>query len=76
MYPMKGFSSMYGSLAALIIVMLWVYFLMTLLLYGAELNALYVPRRERKKKQSAGKTEDAAEAVPQKNLDKNTDDSL
>ncbi len=70
------FSSMYGSLTALIIVMLWVYFLMTFLLYGAELNALYVPRRERKKMQSAGKTEDAAEAVPQKNLDKDTDDSL
>ena len=71
-----GFSSMYGSLAALIIVMLWIYFLMTLLLYGAELNAMYVPLRERKKRKAAAETEEDAEADPQKNLDKNTDDSL
>ena len=71
-----GFSSMYGSLAALIIVMLWIYFLMTLLLYGAELNAMYVPLRERKKRKAAAETEEDSEADPQKNLDKNTDDSL
>lgn len=32
---------MYGSLSALIMVMLWLYVCMNLLLYGAELNAYF-----------------------------------
>ena len=36
-----GFSNMYGSLTALIIVMLWIYFLMNLMLYGAEINTYF-----------------------------------
>ena len=36
-----SFSNMYGSLAALIIVMLWVYFLMNLLLFGALVNTYF-----------------------------------
>lgn len=37
----KGFSNMYGSLTALIMVMLWLYICMTLLLCGAEINAYF-----------------------------------
>ena len=36
-----GFSNMYGSLTALIIVMLWINFLMNLMLYGAEINTYF-----------------------------------
>lgn len=36
-----GFSNMYGNLAALIMVMLWVYVCMNLMLYGAEINAYF-----------------------------------
>lgn len=36
-----GFSNMYGSLAVLILVMLWLYSCMTIVLYGAEINAYY-----------------------------------
>ncbi|WP_455503104.1 YihY/virulence factor BrkB family protein [Blautia sp.] len=36
-----GFSNMYGSLTALIMVMLWLYICMNLLLYGAEINAYF-----------------------------------
>ena len=36
-----NFSNMYGSLSALIMVMLWLYVCMNLLLYGAELNAYF-----------------------------------
>lgn len=32
---------MYGSLSALIMVMLWLYVCMNLLLYGAEINAYF-----------------------------------
>ena len=39
MFP--GFSNMYGSLTALIMVMLWLYICMNLLLYGAEINAYF-----------------------------------
>ena len=34
-------SNMYGSLTALIMVMLWLYICMNLLLYGAEINAYF-----------------------------------
>ena len=36
-----NFSNMYGSLSALIMVMLWLYVCMNLLLYGAEINAYF-----------------------------------
>lgn len=36
-----GFSNMYGSLTALIMVMLWLYICMNLLLYGAEINSYF-----------------------------------
>ena len=36
-----AFSLMYGSLAAIVMVMLWLYFCMNILLYGAEINAYY-----------------------------------
>ena len=39
MFP--GFSNMYGSLTALIMVMLWLYICMNLLLYGAEINSYF-----------------------------------
>ena len=70
-----GFSNMYGSLTALIIVMLWIYFLMNLMLYGAEINTYFEKdfmtakknmkerRKLRKRKKDAG----AAEA--EKSLD-------
>lgn len=35
------FSIMYGSLSTLILVMVWLYFCMNLLLYGAEINAYF-----------------------------------
>ena len=35
------FSIMYGSLSTLILVMVWLYFCMNFLLYGAEINAYY-----------------------------------
>lgn len=36
-----SFTNMYGSLAAVIMVMLWLYVCMNLLLYGAEINAYF-----------------------------------
>ena len=36
-----NFSIMYGSLSTLILVMVWLYFCMNLLLYGAEINAYF-----------------------------------
>lgn len=36
-----GFSNMYGNLATIIMVMLWLYICMNLLLYGAEINAYF-----------------------------------
>lgn len=36
-----GFRNMYGSLASLVMVMLWMYVCMNLLLYGAEINAYF-----------------------------------
>lgn len=36
----KGFTSMYGSLTTIILVMLWLYFCMYVILLGGELNAL------------------------------------
>ncbi len=37
----SDFSIMYGSLSTLILVMVWLYFCMNLLLYGAEINAYF-----------------------------------
>ena len=36
-----NFSNMYGSLTALIMLMLWLYICMNLVLYGAEINAYF-----------------------------------
>ena len=36
-----GFSNMYGSLTAVIMVMMWMYICMNMLLYGAEINAYF-----------------------------------
>lgn len=36
-----NFSNMYGSLTAIILIMLWLYFCMNFLLYGAEINAYF-----------------------------------
>lgn len=46
-----GFSNMYGSLTAIILVMLWIYVCMLLLLYGAEFNA-YFEKQLREARQS------------------------
>ena len=43
----SGFSNMYGSLTALILLMLWLYFGMYITLIGAEFNQLLVKRREK-----------------------------
>lgn len=34
----KGFSSMYGSLTTIVVIMLWMYFCMYITLLGGELN--------------------------------------
>ena len=47
------FSIMYGSLSTLILVMVWLYFCMNLLLYGAEVNA-YFEKQFRQAKMSVG----------------------
>lgn len=48
-----NFSNMYGSLSALIMVMLWLYVCMNLLLYGAEINA-YFEKELRQAQNSVG----------------------
>jgi len=52
-----GFSKLYGSLTAVILLMLWLYFCVSLLFYGAEINRLLEPdfllflcKKEKKKK--------------------------
>lgn len=47
------FSIMYGSLSTLILVMVWLYFCMNFLLYGAEINA-YFEKQFRQAKMSVG----------------------
>lgn len=42
----KGFSSMYGSLTTIVLVMLWLYFCMYVILLGGELNIIIFPRAE------------------------------
>lgn len=37
----KGFSSMYGSLTTIVLIMLWLYFCMYSILLGAEVNKIY-----------------------------------
>lgn len=46
-----NFSNMYGNMTAIIMVMLWLYFCMNLLLYGAEVNA-YFEKEFRKAQES------------------------
>lgn len=48
-----GLSSMYGSLTATVLVMLWMYFCMYIVLIGAEINA-YFEERFRRLQQMAG----------------------
>ena len=36
----KGFSSMYGSLTTIVLIMLWLYFCMYILLLGGEVNVI------------------------------------
>lgn len=36
-----GFSNMYGNMAALILIMMWLYFLMNIMLFGAEINIYF-----------------------------------
>ena len=36
----KGFSSMYGSLTTIVLIMLWLYFCMYILLFGGEVNVI------------------------------------
>lgn len=43
----SGFSNMYGSLTAMILLMLWMYFGMYIILIGAEINQLLAKRREK-----------------------------
>ena len=38
----EGFSSMYGSLTTIVLIMLWMYFCMYCILLGAEMNVLLV----------------------------------
>ena len=38
----RGYSYMYGSLAAIVILLLWLYFCMCILFMGAELNWFFV----------------------------------
>lgn len=45
----SGFSSTYGSLATLVIIMLWLYVCMTILFLGAELNTLLYKRWDRQR---------------------------
>ena len=49
-----NFGNMYGSMTALIMVMLWLYVCMNLLLYGAEINAYF--ENEFRKAQRSVKT--------------------
>lgn len=44
----SNYSYVYGSLAALVFLMLWLYFCMNILLYGAEVNKLYEKRFQKK----------------------------
>lgn len=44
----SNYSYVYGSLAALVFLMLWLYFCMNILLYGAEVNKLYEERFQKK----------------------------
>ena len=55
----KGFTNMYGSLATLILLMLWLYFIMYVLLMGGVLNALLEQEREEKRAESPEETKKA-----------------
>ncbi|MDO4340407.1 MAG: YihY/virulence factor BrkB family protein [Eubacteriales bacterium] len=66
-----SFTNMYGSLAAVIMVMLWLYVCMNLLLYGAEINA-YFEKEFRQAQESV--REMLAREKEQKNLEQNKKD--
>ena len=44
----SNYSYVYGSLAAIVFLMLWLYFCMNIFLYGAEINKLYESRFQKK----------------------------
>lgn len=44
----SNYSYVYGSLAAIVFLMLWLYFCMNIFLYGAEINKLYETRFQKK----------------------------
>ena len=44
----KGFSNMYGSLATIVLIMLWLYFCMYIMLLGGEINDLIEKRIDEK----------------------------
>lgn len=44
-----GFTTMYGSMATIILIMLWMYFCMYCFLIGAEINMMVFPKAEEKK---------------------------
>ncbi len=44
----SNYSYVYGSLTALVFLMLWLYFCMNIFLYGAEINKLYAERFKKK----------------------------
>lgn len=44
----SNYSYVYGSLAAIVFLMLWLYFCMNIFLYGAEINKLYEERFQKK----------------------------
>ena len=49
----KGFSDMYGSLATIVLIMLWMYFCMYCVLLGGNLNRVLQERKEKKKDAAA-----------------------
>lgn len=49
----KGFSDMYGSLATIVLIMLWMYFCMYCVLLGGNLNRVLQERKEKEKDASA-----------------------
>lgn len=58
-----GFSSMYGTLATTVVLMLWLYACMYIILLGGELNALLEKFFRRKKNVPDKKKEDAGEST-------------
>lgn len=69
------FSIMYGSLSTLILVMVWLYFCMNLLLYGAEVNA-YFEKQFRQAKMSFGQLISRKEQEWKQNFQKRKEEKI